>query len=118
MGRVQPCDHAAHRLFGVVLHMVHVGQHHVEAEVLDHLAQLLHALFVGGYLRFQVGQVLLRVTRRIFATFQQRNRFGFAQHAAFDQQEVVDLHALFLDQRRKRRHGPGCDASDICMVTS
>ena len=58
-------DDAAHRLLGVVLHVPHVGLHDVEAELRDHRAQLLHALLVGGDLRLQVGEVLLRVARRV-----------------------------------------------------
>jgi hypothetical protein len=58
---LQARDGAAHRLLGVVLHMAHVGLHHGQAELVHHLAQFLHAFFVGGNLRLQVGQVLLRV---------------------------------------------------------
>ena len=58
---LKPGDDAAHRLLGVVLHMAHVGQHHVQAEMPDHLAQFLHAFFIGGNLRLQIGHVLLRI---------------------------------------------------------
>jgi hypothetical protein len=60
--------------------MAHVGLHHVQAELVHHLAQLLHAFFVGGDLRLQVGQVL-RGLRRVFAALQQRHHLGLAQHA-------------------------------------
>ena len=61
---LQPRDDAAHRLLGVVLHVAHVGLHHVQPELVDHLAQFLHALLVGGDLRLQVGHVLLGIARR------------------------------------------------------
>jgi hypothetical protein len=44
-----------------LLHVAHVGLHHVQAELVHHLAQFLHAFFIGGDLRLQVGQVLSRV---------------------------------------------------------
>ena len=58
---LQPRDDAAHRLLGVVLHVSHVGLHHVQSELVDHLAQLLHALLVRRDLRLQVAEVLLGV---------------------------------------------------------
>jgi hypothetical protein len=110
-------DGAAHRFLGVVLHVAHVGLHHGQAELLHHLAQLLHALFVGGNLRLQVGQVLLRVAAEGIRRFgQQGQHFGLAQHPALDQLEVVDLHALFLDARGKRRHRARRDAAHVGMV--
>jgi hypothetical protein len=54
-------DHTPHRLFGVVLHMGHVGRHRLAAVLRHHRTQFLHALLVGGDLRAQVGEVLLRV---------------------------------------------------------
>jgi hypothetical protein len=68
---LQARDDTAHRLLGVVLHMAHVGLHHIQAKLVDHLAQLLHAFFVGGNLRLQVGHVLLRVARWVLAALQQ-----------------------------------------------
>ena len=49
---------------GVVLNVAHVRVDNVQPKVLDHLAQFLHALGVGGHLGAQVGQVLLDVARR------------------------------------------------------
>src|SRR5205814_1258056 len=56
-------DHAPHALLGVVLDVPHVRPDHVEAEMRDHAAQLLHALLVGGDLRAQVGDVLVGIAR-------------------------------------------------------
>ena len=98
--------------------MAHVGLHHVEAELLDHLAQLLHALLVGGDLRLQVGHVLLRVAAGVFAAGQQVQHFLLAQVALIDQLDVVDLHALFLDAGGERRHRAGRDATHIRMVAA
>ena len=59
---LQARDDAAHRLLGVVLHMAHVGLHHVQAELVHHLAQFLHAFLVGGDLRPEIGHVLRGVS--------------------------------------------------------
>ena len=57
--------------------MAHVGLNHVEAEVVDHLAEFADAFFVGGDLGLHVGQVLFRVAGRIWAFGQQRQKFLF-----------------------------------------
>ena len=64
-------DHPAHRLLGVVLHVPHVGVHHVQPEVLDQRPQFGDALLVGGDLRAQVGQVGRRVAGRVRGRAQQ-----------------------------------------------
>jgi hypothetical protein len=84
----------------------------------NHLVQLLHAFFIGGNLRLQVRHVLLRIPAGVGAALQQRHHLGLAQHAGVDQQEVVDLHALLLDARGKRRHGAGRDAAHIGVVAA
>ena len=78
--------------------MVHVGQHHVQAKLRHHLAQLLQAFFVGGNLRLEVGHVLRRVAARVSAALQQGQYLRLAQHAAIDKFDVVDLHAFFLNR--------------------
>ena len=50
----------AHAFLGVVLDVLHVGLDHVEAEVIDHLAKLGDALGVGGDVRLEIGDVLVR----------------------------------------------------------
>ena len=98
--------------------MAHVGLHHVQTKVRDHLVQLLRAFFVGGNLGLQVGQVLLRVSGGIGSAGEQRQHLGFTQHAVLDQQKVVDQHALLLDTGGKRRHRAGRDAAHIGMVAA
>ena len=61
----QALQHAAHALGGVVLDVAHIGLDDVEPEMRDHLAQLGDALLVGGDLRLEVGDVLVRVARRV-----------------------------------------------------
>ena len=56
-------------------------------------------------------------------TTQQRQQLGLAQRAAtlpvtLHEQEVVDLHALFLDARGKRRHGARGGAADVSVVAA
>ena len=58
LGIVERVDDAADALGGVVLDVAHIGAHHVEAEMGDHLAELVDAHLVGGDLRLQVGDVL------------------------------------------------------------
>ena len=115
---VQAVDHAAHALGGIVLHVLHVGLHDRQGEMRHHLAQLLHALFVGGDLRFQVVDVLHRIARRIFRPGQRVVELALAETAAVDQLEVVDVDALLLDRRCVRRHRARRDAADIGMVTA
>ena len=98
--------------------MAHVSLHHVQAKLLDHAAQLLHPFFVGCDLRLQVGHVLRRVARGVFAALQQGHHLGFAQVSRIDQLDVVDLHALFFDARRKRRHGARRQAAHIGVVSA
>src|SRR5882762_9954303 len=49
---------ALRRLLGIVLHVPHVCLHDFKAELLDHPAELLHALFVCRDLGAQIGDVL------------------------------------------------------------
>ena len=57
----EPVDDAAHRLLRVVLHVPHVGLHHVQPEVRDHRPHLVHALRIRGHLGAQVREVGGRV---------------------------------------------------------
>ena len=115
---LQQRDGAAHRLLSVVLHMAHVGAYDIQAKLAHHLAQLLHALLVGGDLGLQVGQVLLRVAAGVFAAFQQRDHLGLAQAALVYQLEVVDLHTLFLDAGGERRHRAWRGAANVGLVAA
>ena len=83
---LQHVDDPAHLLLGVVLDVAHVGVDDVEAEVRDHLAQLLRALLVGGDLRAQVGEVLLGIAGGVAAGGQQRAHLRLAEAALLDQQ--------------------------------
>ena len=69
---VQAVDDAAHAFGGVVLHVMHVGLDDRQREMAHHLAQLLHALLVGGDLRLHVVDVLQRIARRIFRACKKR----------------------------------------------
>ena len=57
----------ADRFLGVVLDMAHVGLDDIEAEVVDHLADLVDALLVGGDLRAEVGEVGVGIAGRVTA---------------------------------------------------
>jgi hypothetical protein len=90
--------------------------HHVEAEVLDHLVQLLHALLVGRDLGLEVGQVVVKVARRIGRRGEQLLGFLLHEPAAGDQLEVVDQHPFLVDVLAGRRHRARRDAADFGVV--
>jgi len=73
--------------------MAHVGVHDVEAVLRDHAAKFRRALLVGGYLGPQVGEVGLRVARRVLGGFQEVDGFRLPQPAVIDQEPVVDEDA-------------------------
>jgi hypothetical protein len=111
-------DGAAHAFLGVVLHVAHVGGHGGVAVLGHQRLQFAHALLVGGDLRAQVGQVLLRVARGVRAGLQPREQLGLAERALPHQRQVVEQHALFADVARERRHRAGRDAADVGMVAA
>jgi hypothetical protein len=84
---MQAAQQALDRRFGVVLHETHVGQHGGGADLVFQLSQLPLAQGVGGNLRGEIGQVLLRVARRLGVAGQPGAQFGFQQASvAHDQQ--------------------------------
>ena len=115
---MQPVDDAAHALGRVVLHVLHIGLDHRQGELRHHLAQLLHALLIGGDLRLHVVDVLQRVARRILGAGEQIVELLLAKAAAVDQLEIVDIDAFLLDGGRVRRHRARRDAADIGMVAA
>ena len=74
--------------------MLHIGQHDIEAEVIDHLSQFLHTLFVGRNLGFQVAQIVVEIARRVGCGREQFLQFLFAEPPLIDQLEVVDQNAF------------------------
>ncbi len=62
---LQGVDDAAHGFLGVVLDVLHVRLDDVEPEVVDHAGDFVDALLVGGDLGAQVGEVGVRVARRV-----------------------------------------------------
>ncbi len=114
----QAIQHAPHTFGGIVLHMAHIGFDDVEAEMLDHLAQLGDALFIGGDLRLQVGDVLLRVAGRVGVVGEQGLQFRLAEPAALDQTEIVEQNAFFIDRGCQRRHRSGRRAADIGVMAA
>src|SRR3546814_20799972 len=84
----------------------------------DHAPKLAHALLVGGDLRLEVGDVLIRVARRPAARGEDRAHFRLAEAALRDQPEVVDEDALLLDRAARRRHRARRRAADIGVVAA
>ena len=120
----QPRDDAPHGLFGVVLHVPHVGLHDVQPEVIDHAQQFLAPFLVGCDLRPQVGDVLRGIARRMASARQQRHQFVLADAPRaidalpFDQPEIDEPHALLVERARKRRHRARRDAADVGVVAA
>jgi hypothetical protein len=113
---VQGGDDPADGLGGVLLDVAHVGLDDVQAEVVDHGAQLADAALVGGDLGAQVGQVGGGVAGRVRGGLEELDRLGFAQVRVLDQQPVVDQHPLLLDPGAGGRHGSGRDPADLGVV--
>ena len=115
---LQRIDHAAHALLGIILHMAHIGAHHIEAVLRHHAAQLLRAFFISGDLRLEVGHILRRVARRPLAGAEQRHNLGYEEAAAIHQLHSVEQHAFLVPVPRVGRHRAGREAADIGMVAA
>ena len=83
--------------------MPHIGQHCLQPILCDHPVQFLHALFIRRQLRPQIGDILLRVARRMERPAQNLQHLRLAVHPAIDQLEIVDQHTFLVDMRRIRR---------------
>ncbi len=114
----EPPQQSSHLLLCVILHVAHVGVHHVEPVVRDHVAQLVYALLARRDLRLQVGDVLRHVARRVAAGAEELRDLALAQAALLDQQEVVDQHTLFFDRAAVGRHRARRNAADVGVVAA
>ena len=118
---LQARDHAAHRLLGVVLHVAACRPaRRRRPNCVDHLAQLLHALLVGGDLRLAGRPCSARGCAPGSGPLAQQSRSISASRSMprSTSLHVVDLHALLLDARRERRHRAGRDAADVGVVAA
>ena len=64
--------------------MFHVGDDNILTKLIDHTPHFLHTFFIGGDLRFQVGNILIAVTRRVGATAQHFANDGLAEAILVD----------------------------------
>ena len=82
--------------------------------------QLLHALLVGGDLRAQVGEVLLRVARRVARRApSSAQQLGLAQRAVARTSLKLSISTPSSSMRRReRRHRAGRDAADVGVVAA
>ena len=115
---VQGGDHVPDRLRGVLPHVLHVAAHHVEAVLRGHLVQFLRALGIGGDLRPKVGEVGLRVTRRVFGACQQCQGLSLPEPPLVDEEPVVDEDALLLDPGAPSGHRAGRDSADLRVMAA
>ena len=84
--------------------------------MIDHLAQFLHTLFIGGNLGTQIGDVLIRVTGRVFRPFQKVGQARLIKFALIDQFEVVNQDPFFFKNARIWCHRSRRNPADIGMV--
>ena len=115
---LQRPEYATHRFLGVVLDVLHIGAHNRQAEMRDHLDELVRALRARRDLRAEIGDVLIDVARRITSGPQDRADLGIEKATLRDELHIVEQHALFVDVRRIGRHRSGRDAADIRMMTA
>ena len=65
--------------------MAHVGENNFRTEMSSHVAQFLRAFFVGGDLRFQIGDILIRAAGRVGTGGKQSPQCLFLENASFHQ---------------------------------
>ena len=94
---VQHVDHLAHGGLGIVLHVLHVGAHHLEAMVRGHGFQLRDAFLTGRDLGAQIGEVLYHIAHRPGAARQQRAHRMLEKYAAI--RPVARCRAARLPRR-------------------
>ena len=63
--------------------MSHVGLDDIQAELVDHLADLIDAFLVGGDLRAEIGEVGIGIARTEGRVREQAPGFGFAEMSVF-----------------------------------
>ena len=114
----QNLDDPAHAFLGIVLNVAHIGAHDIQAEVLHCLGQLVNALFIGGDLGFQVGNILGRVAGRVGAGGEQIVQVGLAKMTAINQLEIVDQHAFLGHNGGQWRHRPRRHPANVGMVAT
>ena len=115
---IQAFNQAGHTFSRIILHMAHIGLHGGQPKFIDDLAQLLHALFIGGDLRLQIIDILHNIAHWIVRAQQQFPQRGLAEFAAIHQLEIVNIDALLCDMGGFGRHGAGRQAADIGMVAA
>ena len=115
---IQPVDNPAHAFLSIVLHMAHIGAHHVEAVVIHHFQQFLPSGLVRRHLRLEIGHVLRDIAARVSAGGQCRLSDLFQQHALIHQLHIVDQHTFFVDMRAVGRGTSGGAPADIGVMAT
>ena len=115
---LQPVQHPPHRLRGVLLHMAHVGRHHLAPELLDHLADLRRPAGASGDLGADIADVAVRVAGGIGAGSQGGAELGLAETPLLHQQEGVEQHALLVQGAAVGRHGARRAAADVGVMAA
>ena len=115
---LQPPDHPAHAFLGIVLHVAHIGQHHLQPVGVDHLQDLAPPGLVGRHLRLQIGHVLGHVAAGIAPRQKQGLGLGLAQPAPVHQPEIVDHHAFLVQPRAVGRTRPRRAPADIGVMAA
>ena len=117
---VQRRDHTTHAFLRVVLHVAHVARDGLSSRTAPPSSfELLHALFVGGDLRAQIGQVLRRIARRMRPGPQQFEQRLPRAVCPSSSSLKLSISTPFLgDAGRERRHRARRDAADVGMMAA
>ena len=93
-------QYAAYAFFGIIHDMPHIGADGSKPVIGDGAAQFLHAFFIGGDLRLDIGHIHIRAARGVACAGQHGAEFRFPEMAAIHQQEIINHHAFFFQRAR------------------
>jgi hypothetical protein len=74
------------------------------------------AACIRGELGAQVGDVLIRIARRVWGIGELCSQLGLVEHAAPDEREVLEQDAFLFDEGAEGRHGAGRVAADVGVM--
>ena len=87
---VQYTDNPAHGFFGVILHMLHIGPHGRQTIVHHHFFERRNTGGIGGDLGLEIGNILIRIARRIFSPGEQLAHGLFTKLTPRHETNVLD----------------------------
>ena len=97
MAVVQPANRTPHAGFRVVLHVAHVGEQRCATVLAGGAFEFPDAASVGSQLRAQVGEVLLRVARRVVAGRKRLPDAGLVEPPVAQDARRLEQRAFVVD---------------------